>query len=492
MTHSQAPPRPGGGFPAAPQSFWSRLLTLLFLGGLYVLGVVHWVAFFNCGRLNFQPYDWDKEYKYYHVLGEALRTRTMPWHVSEAFHGTDRFLGLPETNLSPQVLLLPLFGDDPEGVGRFLVFHVLVLYSAGYVGLLWLRRRYRLSWAPFACLYLLIELSGYITSHLSVGHSMWSGYFLLPFFVLYVLEMAERPGDLRPGLKLALVLFVMNLQGSFHMVIWCWMFLLLGLLFERPLRPAALAAVGLSFGMSLFRFLPAVVAFWGFKDYRFLSGYRSLADMLDAFITLRDYDYPHTGITLLHGLDGGLHEIGWWEYDLYLGLLGFAFLAYFGIYRRFDREPPLCDCCYAVLDMPLAVLAILSLSCFYAFIGKLPLPLFNGERVPSRFLVISVVVLTGISAIRMQRLLERVKPNIKLGVLLAGGVLEMLFALANHSYVWRIALLEERREREVSLDIAMVERADALYVASFWVGLAGSVLAAVVWAWLWAASKKNG
>src|SRR5436309_11139084 len=79
-------------------------LTVLFIAGLYALGVLHWCAFFNWGDVRLVAYDWPKETGYLDVQRQALLTGELPWHVSRPFHGSDRFLALPETNLLPQTL----------------------------------------------------------------------------------------------------------------------------------------------------------------------------------------------------------------------------------------------------------------------------------------------------------------------------------------------------------------------------------------------------
>src|SRR5579864_240116 len=114
-----------------------RLRSVLPLAILYILGLVHWEFFFDHGQILFESHDWPKEYKYYSILRDAIRTGTLPYHVSEseALHGTDRFLAIPETNLSPQILLLPLMDT-----GRFYIWNVWILYSTGFVGCLLLRK----------------------------------------------------------------------------------------------------------------------------------------------------------------------------------------------------------------------------------------------------------------------------------------------------------------------------------------------------------------
>ena len=76
-----------------------------------------------------------------------------------------------------------------------------------------LRRRYHLDALSFAVFFVLFNFNGYITARMEVGHTMWCGYFLLPFFSLYLLEWLEESGSLMPALKMAMVLFGMLLLG---------------------------------------------------------------------------------------------------------------------------------------------------------------------------------------------------------------------------------------------------------------------------------------
>ncbi len=443
--------------------------------------------------------DWPKEFEYYTVIQEALRTGQVPYHVSKKYHKyTTRFLGLAETCLSPQVLLLGmpdlhLFGHTVTiKVGKFIVFNVCLLYTIGFLGCLALRRRYGLGLLPFTVLFLLFNFSGHITSHMAVGHSMWIGYFLLPFFCLYVLQLVEGEHAWLTGLKLALVLFVMELQGSFHMVDWCWMFLLLlTLAGRRYCLPVAVAVVG-SGMLAFFRLFPMAYTFWGFKDpeYSFLSGYSTLKDLLDAFIVIREDTYPWTG-----GIFG---HLGWWEYDVYTGVLGLGLLVYFGVWKRFDRGPALAAYQYPDLDLPLALMAILSLSYFFAPVSLLPLPLFNGERVSSRFLIIPLVMLMVISAIRGQRWLEHARLTPRHWLFVLAGLAQLAFALLTHSATWCIEEMELHwpqiwyGEKDPVITITIEHQDDPTYVAVVWASAAYSLFALAVWlALFWRAKNRQ-
>lgn len=450
---------------------WSKACSGLALSALFAVGVVHWVWFFNFGDMAFTPYDWPKEYQYYTVLRKAVSGDTLPYHVSVTFHNiTNRFLGLPETLLSPQVLLLPWLRT-----GDFILLNTLLLYTVGFLGCLLIKRRYRLTLVPFALLYVLINFNGYITSRLAVGHSMWNGYFLLPWFALYLLQMLEEgPAPGPPAMKLAFVIFAMMLQGSLHMCIWCWMFLFFLVLFQWRYWKQGALIIAFSGGLSLFRLLPAAVAFWGNAN-PFISGYPSVKDLLDAFAVPRDHRHPWLG--------AGSSPLGWWEYDIYVGALGLAVLFYFGIWLRFSRAPFLRECKYSQLDGPLALLTLLSMGSLHGYICSLPLPLVNAERVSSRFVIVPVVLLMVLSAIRLQRLLDPWRRTIGTQALLLGVLLLTYLSLARHSEAWCIARMDQdARDDVIDFSIAIISQDDPWYV--FVVNASGVASLVVLAAWL--------
>jgi hypothetical protein len=468
-----------------------RVGTWLVLLGLYLAGAAHWVLFFNWGDISLKSHDWSKEHAYYLVLGNWLRGGPVPYHVAREpwreepyrdFHGTDRFLGLPETNFSPQVLALLWLSP-----ARFALFNVVVQYSAGFLGCLLLRRRYRLGLVPFAALFLLFSFNGYITARMGVGHSMWGGYFLLPFFCLLFLRWAEEGGSLRLALELALWMFLLMLQGSFHLAVWCWMFLLFFAAFNP--RQGRWAAVAFLFSglLCVFRLVPAAVTFWGSKIYPYMGGYPDLYVLLDALITIRPQEYPD-----VPGLSSEGVRLGWWEYDVYVGLLGLAVLFGFGVYLRFRKDPALVGCRFPGLDGPMLLLFFLSLDYFYAPVPKLPLPLANGERVVTRFIIVPLVLLMVLAAIRMQRVLGKMPRSPALGLLLVGGLLEIAFCLAQHSYAWRLARFEtEWAHYELDTNPAVVSRPDDLYVASVQGSAAVSLVALLAWVALYGWSRRR-
>jgi hypothetical protein len=469
-------------FRSAPADPRFTLHSVLVLFSLYTVGLLHWIVFFNCGRLTFRSYDWPKEVMYLEVLQNALCEGRLPLHILVPWPYASqfpqlinypqelvadvpvrcRFLGLPETVLSPQIVLLPLMP-----VGRFIMVNHLVLYSLGFLGSLFIKRRYGLSLIPFAAFFVLFNFNGYITAHLAVGHSMWSGYFLLPFFVLFTLEWVERERSFLAPLKMALVLAAMLLQGSFHMVTWCW--ILVGLIVVVRWRSwkEGLVIVGFCGVLAAFRIIPSAIAFWRFDRLPFGGGYPTLADVPDALLWIHEPSY---------GMENGLF---WWEYDLFIGIVGLAFLIYFGICLRFARSPNFDSCRYALLDMPLILLAILSLDSLYLPIYRCGIPFLNGERVTSRFLIIPVVMVMALASVRMQRWWEGEGSRWLRKGLLTVAVVVMLLYLMMHTRVWLIAPMESDpatfwHEQETACMLTDVP--DAFYRAS----IAGSAVLSIV------------
>ncbi len=410
------------GTPAQRQSY---LLLLL----LYLVGILHWANFYNYGRTrSFAPGDWPQEYYYETVLHEMVTSFKIPYYISYPYHDTIRFLAVPEINLSPQILLLRSLP-----ISQFVMINILFLYTLGYLGCLRIKKKYSLSLFSFAIFYFLFNFNGHITSHLSVGHP-WGGYFLLPFFLLYLLELAENKPSPFPVIKLSLVLFAILLQGSFHLFNRCLLFLVVTLLFNWQLLNPVLGTLVLTAFLSLFRLLPGMFSLYKIQPV-YITGYRSLRDVWDALTLLKMPQNEYIG-GILQGYQS------WWEYDMYIGVIGLAIILYCGIYWRFQKGFESTTQKFRFLDNPCLTFFILSLSYFYFLILELHLPFLRVERVPSRFILLPVLFLLFISVVRIQERIAWFTQNRTTTVLSLAGLMQLGFALATHSFYWRIMSIE--------------------------------------------------
>lgn len=474
----------------APRIF-ERLVSSLTVAGLYLAGVAHWLVFFYTSpksfalyKMNFSAYQWPREYVFLSVLQEAVRRGVIPYHLSNPMKDTTRFLGIPDYITSPQIALL-----GAVDILTFVVLNTLLLYTLSFAACLLIKRRYRLSLVAFTAMTLLLNFNGNITAQIGAGQYVWAGFFLLPFLCLLTLQLIEGERTFGMAAKLALLLFAMMLQGTYHFYVWSVMFLLLLAAFHREARRTALLAVLISAPLVAYRVLPAALTFWG-AERGFISGYPTVEDLLAGLLVIR----RHTAETI-----GVLHNLAWWEYDLYISAIGAGVLAYFGVWLRIKERPELARFRFAALDWPMLLLALCSLGLFFAPIASLPLPLFSAERVSSRFLILPVLLLTVISAIRLNRVLPAwtARPVVK--VLTVAAVVQLGVSLAVHSMAWRVSVLEEAATEPFDLGrvesyFNIVTQHDPLYVGlvntAALITAAGLVALLVGWAW-WARRRMS-
>lgn len=402
--------------------FWSEAC-LLFAAGLLL-----WTWFFNGGNIPFDFHDWSEiTAPRLAFLKDAVIRGVLPLHMPEPralLLATDRFLSVPDVILSPQVLLLRFLD-----IGKFSLVHILLLYSAGFAGLLQLARRFRLSPAAFAMLFLLFNFNGSIVAHLSIGHLTWGGYFLFPWFVLLVYRLLEGDSSWAWVCKVAGLLFVILLQGSFHQFVWCLIFLAaLGL----SDRASLLAVIKASVAAGLFgavRLLPPLLLA-GSIDKTFQGGFSSIFMIWEGLTHLR---FPGEEIPALYS--GRM--IGWWEFDYYIGLAGVVFVVVFLLIRPAGK-----DCAnkanFRRLVIPELVLILFSIGNILELFNIAPGQILDSERVPSRMVSLVLVFLLVQAVVGFQCRLDRCSDSHRPE--LAGALAIFLTAhdLWQHFKVWRV------------------------------------------------------
>ncbi len=435
--------------------------------GLFLLGIGHWTYFLNWGKISFNLHDWAQEGWRYFFLQQAVRTGQLPLHVSTGMTHVDRFIARPDTVLSPQLLLLAFLD-----LGPFVLVNTLLLYAIGFAGLLLIGRKYRLSPAAFTALFLLFNFNGHITIHLAIGHTMWVGYFLLPFFIYLLLELVDRYPGQETSFRLwrwvalvALVLFATFLQGSWHQFIWSLIFLAaLGIFYTRYARPAFLAVL-FSLLLSLVRVLPPAIQFFE-QGVQFMSGFISVTDMLQALVVLK---------APAEALAYPFANIEWWETDHYIGLLGLAFVLFFGVYQTWKSGGV-----QKRLFAPGFVLALLSIGYIYYPVNLLPLPLADSERVTARFLIMPLAVLMVLGSIRFQEYLNsQGKASLRQGLFYLALLALMGHDLLQHSRIWRYTNMYALWPiTNVDIRAYVSNHADPPYIAALVIGLTGTLATA--------------
>jgi hypothetical protein len=440
-------------------------------GALYALGLMHWIWFLNFGEIDFRCFDWFKEYAYYGALREALQSGSVPWHIAAAFQGTNKFLTIPETLISPQIVALPFVST-----GVFVLLNTCFLYSLGFVGCIALQRRHALSVISLCFLATTYLTNGYITSHLAAGHSMWNGYFLLPFFWLFLLDLRRTQ---TAALALSMVLYLMILQGSFHIVLWCWGLLVATAVFNWPLARRIFLVLALSGGMSLGRIAPAM-AFLHAANRYVAPGYSSLGEAIDATASARDYNFKVPN-----------HGYGWWEFDQYVTPYGVALIA-IGVATVIARHVRRSAPTEPRLLFPIGCVLALAFGTNQEALGRF-FPISTVEGVPTRFLIIPIQAFILFGIVMLDGCLGRRPRAQALRLIVFIGWAHHTVLMARHSQLWSFGRLAQDESthwaaaREVGLVVASAPSYKRL-VALAW---AASGLVVVTWLTLFLRTRRH-
>lgn len=455
---------------APPQDRAGRWLERIALLALFMIGLVLWGDSLAWGNIPWDQGDWyDITGPRLFYLQEAVQGNQLPLHVDapDGMKGaTDRYMSIPDVILSPQILLLRWLSP-----GSFVLLQTVAMYALGFWGLLSLKRRWGLSLGVFTLLYLFYNFNGHLVAHMAVGHAAWWSVFLLPWFVLWMVELLEEGGGWRWTARVSLLLAFIYLQGGFHPYLWCWLFLAALLLFCWRLRKPLFAALTFSLLLSMGRILPTALVSADL-NIGFLSGFTSTGELLSGLVTLRGPAQALETVTPLNQL------VAWWEFDHYIGWAGATFLVYGGwlwFRNRARWGKP-----YFALWGAGGILTVLSVGRLYRVVFVLEFPFLTGERVASRFLLLPLLFVIALAAQALQRGLDEKRWPLGMRLVGWGGLLLLFNDLMQHRELWRLDQLEQLFPHEAITPLHVANHADPLYMAALIVGFMIALAALVI------------
>ncbi len=461
----------GGTFFEYPHRKRGQAIYACGMVALYLTGA--WAIYYllNGGAIQLNLHDWaEVTAPRYAFLKDAVIKAELPLHMPGYWglrNVTDRFLAVPDTNLGPQILLLRFM--DLE---RFFLVQTWLLYTVGYVGLILLARSLRLSLLAFTALFGLFFFNGNIIDHIVVGHVNWAMNFLFPYFVFLVLRLLDGWQNISWTALMALFLFALLLQGAFHLFVACLFFLgFLWLVAPAARRPIFLSGL-FAAGLGAFRLLPPLLELRSF-DTAFLSGYPTTLDLAEALVVLHP-TFPEFVFS-----SSGLTNLNWWEFDLYIGLVGAFVLLFFG--ARGLLFPPTNRSYYRALTLPILAMTVLSIGRVYGILHQTQIPLLSSQRVSSRMVFVPFAVLLVVAIGSFQRWLGRPeRPGIH-KVLAGLGTLLIANDLWQHTKLWRVVNMG-RLFPPKELDLAVntvANHPDPPYHLLIGIGLAISAVTAI-------------
>lgn len=442
-------------------------LTIFFFGGMALWGV-----FLDWGRSPLNFHDWSAITGPRLVfLQNAVTNGALPLHISDSLPldaATDRFMAVPDIILSPQILLLAFLSTD-----AFILVNTWLLYAAGFWGLLWLRKKFRLSLAAFTIFFFIFNFNGHILAHYTVGHFTWGAYFLYPWFIGLIFDLLEGRGNWAWTLKTSAWMLLVSLNGGYHHYVWALFFMaLLAVICYRHfwlLLKTALFSVALCAVRVLPLFLPL-----GEFDNIFIGGFPLVNSIWESLV---DIQIPND-ITLNAGMT---RPIGLWEFTLYVGLLGAFFLLYFGVYRVIKNAGE--ENAHPELLIPTAGLVILSMGKVYQYLRiALPVPIITGERVAARMIILGFLFVLALAVIELQRALDRKVPHPAI------KFLSLVLALLISNDLWQNFRFWRIRDAAKAFEIKPFDAAkytlanypDPEYFTMLWIGLIVSAASLVL------------
>jgi hypothetical protein len=399
------------------------------------------------------------------------------------WHSCTVLPALPHVIISPQMLLMKFMS-----VGMFLLWNIRIFYTIGFFGCMLLARRLRLS-LFVGCLWLLLfNFNGYVTSHLGIGHVEWFGYFLLPWFVYYAMDLAEgRPSEL-PALAIGMINLILLLQGAFHFVIWFMMFLGFMWLFRpsRRLARAICVIIVTTAFLGAIRIYPTMIVMGGDQQI-YVPGYPSVSTFFDAMTVIHTNLFPPIKVSMAE------YPVFWWEYDIYVSEIGMAFLFFFGVWPFFSPKAALrARPRFADFGWPAACMFALSFGHLFYWMFYLPrVPILGvAERSPSRFIAMPLCYVMLFACQNFQRLLDRKALAMSFASVVAifAGFFGLAIQLFGHAEIWSVYTIDHSLPVPNYKPIHPIGSADPFIMNVINTAALASAVSVVVWvgvvAWL--------
>ena len=416
------------------------------LACLFGLAILLWL--FHAGRCPWDEGDWKEEWTYLTALSEGMHHGAVPYYLRTSMLGTERFFANLQTPMVPYAFLLAFVS-----IRSFFLLHMALVYLIGFYGAVTLKRElelHPLSWTIFL---LLFTLNGHIVAHLSVGHLPWASYYLLPWVFVSAVRTSRGDRSLRNAGTCAATLAGMIIIGGWHVFVWSFLFMVFACLVP-PNRIVVLAQISLMVALlAAIRLLPALITFGGGTN-AFLGGFPTVSGLLASLVTESTL---RTDV-----LDP-------WEFDTYIGYVGFLVLCLGAVPFRQRRKRSI-----NVLLLPTCALVVLSIGDIY---GRtlFHLPGFVSERVSSRMLIVPVLWLLIAGCLRIDSWWLRFRRSFGMSVAVLFGAWFLVLQLVLRAQGWRphagVTL------QGLPTDVVKSIPVERPYFWAFWCGVGISVAA---------------
>jgi hypothetical protein len=188
------------------------------------------------------------------------------------------------------------------------------------------------------------------------------------------------------------------------------------------------------------------------------AGYVSLTHILRAMVQIVPTYEAEAGLPL-----------AWWEFDVFIGIAGFILVAVFGLYLGLlqNRETPgRWQISIRPIGYASIIVFILSTNYFFYIINRSPIPLVRMFHVPSRLLIVPLVILILLATFRFQQWLDDHPLDAMQFAFLGAGLTYLILDLMAHARIWRVELVNQAFDPQPYEEtFQIVAREDPIYLA---------------------------
>lgn len=464
------------------------LLVLIFCMGFYLLFFYPYFLKIERYILSYRT-DWLKELSYYlNIKHQIFDLKQFPHYSPYKYQGSNALFANPETSiLTPINLLLPLVS-----LYNFFIFHLSIHYIYSLIGFILLRKILNLPFFSILIMFVLFGLNGRILSNYLVGHSMFITFMWLPLLLYFYLSFMK--GEIKNVLfSSSISAFVMTMiffEGGVHLINWILLFFIFdmiltaGIVFFKEKRVAIkeivkplqyyIGTIALFSLFSAVKTLPTWYIYWNNYSPDIIGGYKSTSFFLQSFYK--------SGL----GVSTPFKEL--WREEAYnfIGKTAFILSGFALIQSIFFNK----DLLIKRLAIIAIIFMVLSFSNNYSFLfGNIPL--LSAERVGSRFVFISIALLSLLVPLSLTKILSSMhcSRGVQELVMLVLGIL-IYIQLFLESREW---MLNIRQQFNPPTLVSSTYQISKIYELYFYAGLFISLLALLLFCtWILKRWKEDG
>jgi hypothetical protein len=185
--------------------------------------------------------------------------------------------------------------------------------------------------------------------------------------------------------------------------------------------------------------------------------------------------------------------IAWWEFDMYVGIMGLAFIAIFGLRSIVNREIPHHQrASYRPLHLTMLFFSVFSIGYLYVPINYVPLPLFNLIHVPSRFFILPLLFMITLAGKGIQDWLSSKSNSAAHSFILILLLAILGHDLFQHARLWRLEyFFEAFPEKALDLNLRIMNQVDPTYMTILAISWSISLIALLYAVWTWRRMGKS-